>query len=69
MSVLHLAGSVVARDGDGVTTDMATAAAEAVGVCVRPLLRTVTDRATGNTTAVPIPCGSTRACAASTTCG
>ena len=61
MSVLHLAGSVVARDGDGVTTDMATAAAEAVGVCVRPLLRTVTDRATGNTTAVPIPCGSTRA--------
>ena len=45
---------------EGVTTDMAVAVAEAVGVCVRPILRTVTDRATGETTAVPIPCGSTR---------
>lgn len=61
MSVLHLPGRVVARDLDGVTTDMAAAAAEAVGVCLRPILRTVTDRATGEVTAVPIPCGSTRA--------
>ena len=45
---------------EGVTTDMAVAVAESVGVCVRPILRTVTDRATGHTTAVPIPCGSTR---------
>lgn len=28
----------------GVTTDMAVAAAESVGVCIRPLLRRVTDR-------------------------
>lgn len=49
------------RATDGVTTDMATAAAESVGVCVRPMLRTVTDRATGDVTAVPIACGSTRA--------
>ncbi|MGL5862873.1 MAG: replication initiator [Phycicoccus sp.] len=45
---------------DGVTTDLAVAAAEAVGVCVRPVLRTVTDRATTQVTVVPIPCGSTR---------
>lgn len=44
----------------GVTTDMAVAAAERVGVCIRPLLRRVTDRATGATHTVPIPCGSTR---------
>jgi hypothetical protein len=29
-------------------------------VCVRPVLRRVTDRATGTTTTVAIPCGSTR---------
>jgi hypothetical protein len=29
-------------------------------VCVRPVLRRVTDRATGVETTVPIPCGSTR---------
>ena len=34
-------------------------AAEA-GVCVRPVLRTVTDRATGKSTTVLIACGSTR---------
>lgn len=45
---------------DGVTTDMAVAAAERAGVCIRPLLRKVTDRATGTVTTVPIPCGSTR---------
>ncbi|MFC8503813.1 replication initiator [Pedococcus sp. NPDC057267] len=61
MSVLHLDGSLITRDVDGVTADMAATAAEAVGVCVRPLLRTVTDRATGSTVAVPIACGSTRA--------
>jgi hypothetical protein len=60
VSVLHLAGSIAPSAVDGVTTDMAAAAAEAVGVCVRPLLRTVTDRATGSTVAVPIACGSTR---------
>jgi hypothetical protein len=43
------------------TTGMVAAAAEATGVCIRPLLRQVTDRATGQSTAVPIPCGSTRA--------
>jgi hypothetical protein len=42
-----------------VTTDMAVAAAEGAGVCVRPLLRQVTDRATGAITTVPIACGST----------
>lgn len=52
-----------------VTAPMATALAEAAGVCVRPVLRRVTDRASGTVTAVPIPCGSTResrcpACAA-----
>lgn len=44
----------------GITTDMAVAAAESAGVCVRPLLRQVTDRATGAVTTVPIACGSTR---------
>jgi hypothetical protein len=40
---------------------MALAGADAVGVCRRPFLRRVTDRATGDVTCVPIPCGSTRA--------
>lgn len=40
--------------------DVVRALAEAEGVCVRPVLRRVTDRATGNATTVPIPCGSTR---------
>ena len=31
-----------------------------VGVCVRPVLRRLTDRETGDTTTVPIRCGSTR---------
>lgn len=31
------------------------------GVCSRPLIRRVTDRATGETTTVPIPCGATLA--------
>ncbi len=49
-----------ARVHDGVTTDMAVAAAQSAGVCIRPLLRQVTDRATGAVTTVPIACGSTR---------
>ena len=60
---------VISEAGVIVTADMAVALAESAGVCVRPLLRKVTDRATGTVTSVPIPCGSTRdsrcpACAA-----
>lgn len=44
----------------GVTADMAIVAAESAGVCIRPHVRTVTDRLAGDTTSVPIPCGSTR---------
>ncbi|MGO4360896.1 replication initiator [Terrabacter sp. RAF57] len=62
-----IAGSVAAvelrlptRAHSGITTDMAVAAAESAGVCIRPLLRQVTDRATGAVTTVPIACGSTR---------
>jgi hypothetical protein len=49
-----------------VGTSVVHAAADSAGVCVRPLLREVTDRHTGAVTRVPIPCGSTRAsvCAA-----
>ncbi|MGL5857880.1 MAG: replication initiator [Angustibacter sp.] len=43
-----------------VTADLARDAAVAQRVCVRPVMRTVTDRATGHTWTVPIPCGSTR---------
>ncbi len=43
-----------------VGTDMAVLAAESAGVCIRPHVRTVTDRLTGATASVPIPCGSTR---------
>ncbi|WP_432509334.1 replication initiator [Kineococcus auxinigenes] len=60
---------MIAESGVVVTTEMALTLAESAGVCVRPLLRKVTDRATGDVTCVPIPCGSTReskcpACAA-----
>jgi len=60
---------VISPSGVVVTAEMAQTLAESAGVCVRPLLRRVTDRATGAVTAVPIPCGSTResrcpACAA-----
>ena len=44
----------------GVTTDMAVAAASSAGVCIRPLLRKVTDQLTGIVTTIPLPCGSTR---------
>ncbi|RHW25892.1 replication initiation protein [Nocardioides immobilis] len=43
------------------TTTLVQAAADTTGVCRRPLLRKVTDRATGQVASVPIPCGSTRA--------
>jgi len=43
-----------------VGSDMAVLAAESAGVCIRPHVCTVTDRLTGETTSVPIPCGSTR---------
>lgn len=43
-----------------ITTEMVRALAVNESVCVRPILRQVTDRATGNTTTVAIACGSTR---------
>lgn len=43
-----------------VGTDLAVVAAESAGVCIRPHVRTVTDRATDESVSVPIPCGSTR---------
>jgi len=43
-----------------VGSDMAVLAAESAGVCIRPHVRAVTDRATGQSVSVPIPCGSTR---------
>ncbi len=51
---------VISAGGVLVTAQMAQALAESAGVCIRPLLRKVTDRATGTVTSVPIPCGSTR---------
>jgi len=49
-------GSVSLR----VTAEMVHALAVHEHVCVRPVMRTVTDRATGDTTRVAIACGSTR---------
>lgn len=43
-----------------ITPEMAQAAALHDGVCIRPLIRSVTDRATGTSTRVLIRCGSTR---------
>jgi hypothetical protein len=42
--------------GDATLADLA----HANGVCIRPVMRTVTDRVTDHTTVVAIPCGSTR---------
>jgi len=42
------------------STSMVAAVADKLQVCRRPLLRKVTDRATGQVTSVPIACGSTR---------
>ena len=52
-----------------VTVDLVQTLAVHERVCIRPVLRTVTDTLTGDTLTVPIPCGSTRervcpACAA-----
>ncbi len=41
-------------------SDMAVLAAESAGVCIRPHVRVVTDLLTGDSSSVPIPCGSTR---------
>lgn len=49
------------RGPEPLGSDAIEAIAHASGVCERPLLRKVTDRATGQTTTVPLPCGSTRA--------
>jgi hypothetical protein len=43
-----------------VSKDMVRTWAEASKVCVRPLVRRVTDRDTGDVSTVPLPCGSTR---------
>ena len=43
-----------------ITTEMVRTLAINESVCVRPVLRRVTDRATGNSTTVAIACGSTR---------
>ena len=43
-----------------ITADMARELAAAEGVCVRPVLRKVTDRASGVSEVIPIRCGSTR---------
>src|SRR3954447_19849553 len=44
----------------GITAGMARELAVAERVCVRPGMRTLTDRVTDSTITVPIPCGSTR---------
>jgi len=49
-----------ARDRPIVTDASFRAYAVQVGVCVRPLLRRLVDRETGDTTIVPLACGSTR---------
>lgn len=51
---------MLAPDGAPVDVDLAYTLAANEGVCVRPLLRKVTDRATGDVRTVPIRCGSTR---------
>ena len=43
-----------------VTVDLVQTLAVHERVCIRPVLRTVTDTLTGDTLTVPIPCGSTR---------
>ena len=53
----HLAGLSALSD---VGADMAVAAATSARVCVRPHVRSVTDMVSGQSTAVPIACGSTR---------
>ena len=54
-----MSGAALLRSFD-VGSDMAVLAAESAGVCIRPHVRAVTDRATCQSVSVPIPCGSTR---------
>ncbi len=49
------------RPASGVLRELVTAAAEETGVCVRPLVVRRTDNLTGETKAIGIRCGSTRA--------
>jgi hypothetical protein len=51
---------VISAHGVPVTSADAVALADSAGVCVRPVVRRVTDRETGEGTSVAIPCGSTR---------
>ncbi len=46
--------------GRALTTEAVSQVAADVGVCVRPVLRRVTDRQTGAVEQVTLPCGSTR---------
>ncbi|WNB85489.1 replication initiator [Cellulomonas sp. ATA003] len=50
----------MSRSPLGITDDVVRTLAVAEAVCVRPLMRRVTDRATGAVTTVAIACGSTR---------
>jgi hypothetical protein len=45
---------------DALAPELARAAAEVAGVCVRPVIGKVTDTSSGDTRTVAIPCGSTR---------
>src|SRR4051794_39873022 len=50
----------VASLGRALTAETVGQVAAEVGVCVRPVLRRVTDRQTGVVEQVTLPCGSTR---------
>src|SRR3954453_761124 len=50
----------VARLGRALTAETVGQVAGGDGVCVRPVLRRVTDRQTGAVEQVTLPCGSTR---------
>ncbi len=58
MSAVSVSGPVAL--GPVITGEVVRDYAAKAGVCVRPLLRQVTDRETGQTTSVVIRCGSTR---------
>jgi hypothetical protein len=53
--------TTAATPAPGVLRDLVTAAAEKTGVCVRPLIVRRTDNHTGQTKAIGIRCGTTRA--------
>src|SRR5262245_10043116 len=48
-------------DPDVLSDELLRDTAATVGVCVRPLIRRVTDTTTGESETVPLACGSTRA--------